>query len=254
MNIASSSFQFGVEVRGHEGITVEARSASPFAIFLRRVSIGGHKRVAVTGASGSACGQHCRAEAALAYSARMLRRLAGGTAILAAAVVGLAACSNPTPPDTSSSPQSSASASPDTEALLDEAARLFDDYWTAVLEMTKARSTDATALREIATEEVAQAASESVDLSIEGGVVPSAVPQVTSFEANDAPSLDGFAIRVCTDPASTAPVTLEGEPVPLPSGQQEVPWLLEVGPRPDDAGLWIVGLEPADRAEQPCSS
>lgn len=202
--------------------------------------------------SWSACGEHCRPVGALAYSARMLRRCAGGAAIAAAAAVGLVACSNPTPPDTPPSSQSSASASADTEALLNEAARLFDDYWTAVLEMTNARSSDPSALRAIATPEVAQAAAESVDLSIEGGVVPSSVPEVTSFEADGLPSPAGFAIRVCTDPASTAPVTLEGQPVPLPSDQQDVPWVLEVGPRADDEGLWIVRLQPADRAEQPC--
>jgi hypothetical protein len=202
---------------------------------------------------GVACGEHCRVQLALAYSARMLPGCVRGVTVVAAVVV-LTACSSPVPPDTSGSPEPSASASPHTEALLREAAGLFDEYWRVVLDMTDAREADPEALRAIATEEVAQAASVSVELSLEGGVVPSTVPEVTEFQANDPPSPEGFAVSVCTDPASTGPVTLEGEPVPLPSGQQEVPWLLEVGPRPDGTGLWIVELQPADRAEQPCSS
>jgi hypothetical protein len=180
----------------------------------------------------------------------MLRRFGTGVALASITALVLVGCSPPTPTQTTPPPEPTAT--PSSEQLIGEARDLFDEYWIEVVAMSSSGSPDASRLGRIATEDVATAAAESVQVSLDGGIVPSAPPEVTYFEALDSPSPTGFEVAVCTDAESTMPVTLDGTAVPIPSGTADIPWILGLSQSNRSEGLWISSLEPADQASGQC--
>ena len=234
MNIASSSFQLGVEVRGHEGITVEPGSASPFAIFFARVPIGGHKRVLVASSRSRACGEHCRRRTGLAYSARMLRRVTAGGMLLLLASAALVACgaSDPQPTPSTEAP----SESPIVSA--EQARDTFEAFYSTVDAQFAAGSASAEALGEHATPDLAERWAGFIQEDLAEGQISRGVLEVTAIDQDHATS-DSIRVRLCTDGRNIVTTDSRGLRIP-PSGL--VAWSAEFEQTND--GLLLAVLEP----------
>lgn len=183
-----------------------------------------------------ACGDRCRAEIGLAYSARMIRRLDGACVAVTLTAIVLSACGSPAP--TPTEPSTTATPSHAQPLTAEQAVTTFEAFYAAVDAQFAAGTVSVDELAAHATRDVAERWAGFIEEDLAAGQVSRGVLEVTAAEQDEV-SADSIRVELCTDGQDIVTTDPQGLRIP-PSGL--VAWSAEFE-RGED-GLLLSALQP----------
>ncbi|WP_156905971.1 hypothetical protein [Agrococcus lahaulensis] len=165
----------------------------------------------------------------------MLRRLAGGAALVLAAIT-LSGCTQPMPEVSEPAPTTTSTSQP--PPTTEQAQSTFEAFYAAVDAQFAAGVASADALSEHATSDLAERWAGFIREDLAAGQVSRGVLEVTAIEAEEV-VVDGIRVRLCTDGRNIVTTDPQGLRIP-PSGL--VAWSAEF--EDSDSGLLLANLQP----------